>query len=256
MESESNSDSTRKLASVQVVDSVRKHPNADKLEIVTILGWEVITRIGEAKEAQVVVYCEVDALLPVKADWLPPAVKDLISDQSKDLEFFRVKTRKLRGELSQGLIVTEIPSVPFADLPIGTDITDKLGVEKFSRYFFFGSLTTCIEKRWEPNVSSTDTPAFVRGAPRVNPYPFPVELIPKSDESSVQSNPKLLAALLSKPFIITVKHDGSSGTFLVDPKTDTFLACSRNQWRPQDPKDVYWEIANTYSNSWFSTIVC
>jgi RNA ligase (TIGR02306 family) len=136
METESNSDSKRKLASVQVVDSVRKHPNADKLEIASILGWEVITRINEVKQAQVVVYCEVDALLPVNADWLPPAVKDLIADQSKDLQFFRVKTRKLRGELSQGLIVTVVPLVPLADLPVGTDLTDILGIEKFSRHFF------------------------------------------------------------------------------------------------------------------------
>lgn len=73
------------LASVQVVDSVRKHPNADSLEIATILGWEVVVKIGEVQTGQLVVYCEVDSLLPVKADWLPAAVKARVEAQAKDL---------------------------------------------------------------------------------------------------------------------------------------------------------------------------
>lgn len=85
---ESNSDSTRKLASVQVVDALRKHPNADSLEIATILGWEVGVKIGEVQTGQLVVYCEVDSLLPAKADWLPQAVKDRIKEQSKELGIF------------------------------------------------------------------------------------------------------------------------------------------------------------------------
>jgi RNA ligase (TIGR02306 family) len=127
-QSESNSDSKRKLASVQVVDALIKHPNADTLELATILGWQVSVKIGEVKLGQLVVYCEVDSLLPAHADWLPQAVKDRIKTQSKDLKFFRVKTIKQRGELSQGLIVSSLPMV--ADLPVGTDLTEKLGVEK------------------------------------------------------------------------------------------------------------------------------
>lgn len=136
MESESNSDSTRTLASVQVVDAITKHPNADTLEIATILGWQVVVKIGEVQLKQLVVYCEVDSLLPASADWLPSAVKARVEAQSKDLEFFRVKTVKLRGELSQGLIVASLPFA-FSDFPIGTDLTAKLGIEKLVFSLFF-----------------------------------------------------------------------------------------------------------------------
>lgn len=46
-------------------------------------------------------------------------------------EFFRVKTIKLRGELSQGLIVTPFTLTDFA---VGTDLTEKLGIEKLALY--------------------------------------------------------------------------------------------------------------------------
>ena len=55
----------RKLASVKRIDKITKHPNADSLEICHIGGWKVITRIGEYKEGELAIYCEVDSFLPI-----------------------------------------------------------------------------------------------------------------------------------------------------------------------------------------------
>lgn len=71
MEEESNTDSKRKLASIQCVTEIAEHPNAHSLVIATVLGWKVITRVGEVAVGQRVVYLEIDSLVKEDADWLP-----------------------------------------------------------------------------------------------------------------------------------------------------------------------------------------
>ena len=82
----------RHLASIQRIDSVVKHPNADALDICRVLGWNVVTKRDEFKEGDLCVYCEVDSVLP----------------QEPEFEFmrprhFRVKTIRLRQQISQGI---------------------------------------------------------------------------------------------------------------------------------------------------------
>ena len=117
-ELETNADTNRKLASIQIVEQIDVHDNATSLELgkkseavsshkkltfflATVLGWQVVTRIGETQPKQLVVYCEIDSILP-DAEWLPEAVRTKIAESSRDT--FRLKTVKLRGEYSQGLI--------------------------------------------------------------------------------------------------------------------------------------------------------
>ena len=55
----------RKLASIQIVENVEKHSNADSLEIATILGWQVVVRTNEVQVGDKIIYCEIDSLLRV-----------------------------------------------------------------------------------------------------------------------------------------------------------------------------------------------
>lgn len=96
--------SLRKLASVQVVEAIVPHPNANALQLAKVLGWQVVIRMDEVKAGDKIVYCEIDSLLPGSAEWLPEAIKKRVAEQTSK-EWFRIKTIKLRGELSQGLIV-------------------------------------------------------------------------------------------------------------------------------------------------------
>ena len=48
-------DSSRKLASIQIVDRIDKHNNADSLELATVLGWQIVTRINETRVGELVV---------------------------------------------------------------------------------------------------------------------------------------------------------------------------------------------------------
>ena len=35
-----------KLASIETIKNIRKHPNADSLEIAEVLGWQVVVKTG------------------------------------------------------------------------------------------------------------------------------------------------------------------------------------------------------------------
>lgn len=229
--SETNIDSTRTLASIQIIDNIEKHTGADSLELATILGWQIITRIGEAIVGTKVIYCEIDSMLPVDAPWLPLAIKDrIVKEQTKD--FFRVKTIKLRGELSQGLIipiVDTLPSHEYDSMEVGTNVTNFLGIKKYEPPALTGKFAM-----YATNSGSR----------------FPTHLIDKTDEPRVQSNPKLFTLLQEKPYYITVKLDGTSVTYLINPDTQELMVCSRNLVRKRpDNLSVcpYWYIAAKYN---------
>lgn len=268
-EKETNTESDRKLGSIQLVDSIEKHFNADSLEIVTVLGWKVVTRIGEVKKGDKVIYCEIDSMLPGDAEWLPPAVKGRVEKQ-KDKKWFRVKTIKLRGQISQGLIIPIVKSLSdkFNNIEINADLTD-FGITKIinlrgqiSEGLIVPIIKSLSDKFNNIGADVTDLLGITKYEPPAlggkyknkikdgSGIKFPAHLLGKTDESRVQSKPKLLKALQGKEYYMTVKMDGTSGTFVIDPETQELLVCSRNLVRPKpDNLSVcpYWYIANKYN---------
>lgn len=226
-ELETNTDSTRALASIQVVDAITPHPNANALQLASVLGWQVVIRTDEVCVGDHIVYCEIDSLLPGEADWLPDAIKKRVAEQS-DKKWFRTKTIKLRGEISQGLIVAAPTHFP-ATIAVGTNVTELLGIGKY-----------------EPNKKNGGN-----GGGGTTVSTFPVHIVHKTDEPRIQSHPKLLQALQGRRHSITIKCDGTSATYVLDHDTGEFLVCSRNQIR-REPRvddattDVYWNMARRY----------
>src|SRR5574343_159225 len=92
----------RKLASVQVVKNLRTMENSDNLEVAEVLGWDCVVKKGELSVGQKVIYIEIDSVLPNV-----PAFEVALKYSPK-----RVKTVKLRGQISQGLVMplSVIPS--------------------------------------------------------------------------------------------------------------------------------------------------
>ncbi len=96
----------RKLATVRKIAEIKPHNNADALELAVVDGWQCVVKKGDFNAGDLVIYFEVDSVLPVlpvyeflrkgcyvKKDWLTKG------------EGFRLKTIKLRGEKSQGLVL-------------------------------------------------------------------------------------------------------------------------------------------------------
>lgn len=195
---------TRKLASIQQVLSVEPIPNSDRLECLTILGWRVVAKKGEYKPGDLVVYCEIDSLLPerpefefLRASSYKPAIMD--GEAVIQPAGFRTKTVKLRGCISQGIV---FPMSILADdgYQLGEDVSDTLGVLKY-----------------EPPV-----PKCMAGSAK---GPFP-SFLTKTDETRIQAVPGLLERWKGQEFIATEKLDGTSFTAFV--KNGEFGVCSRN----------------------------
>jgi len=109
----------RKLASIQKIISIDPHPNADTLEIAKVLGWSTIIKKGEFKPGDEIVYIEVDSVLPKKPEF------EFLSKYN-----YRVKTIKLRGIVSQGIIFPKsiIGKNIMNNYHEGDDVTDLLNM--------------------------------------------------------------------------------------------------------------------------------
>jgi RNA ligase (TIGR02306 family) len=183
------------LASVQKIISVEPIANADALEKVKVLGWNVVAKKGEFKPGDLCVYIEIDSIVPDRPEFEFLRNKD-----------FRIKTIRLRGEVSQGIVfpVNSFLSIEeYAQLPRldeGLDVTDIIGVKKY-------------EKPISP---------AMRGVIRGN---FP-GYVPKTDETRIQAEPRLLCEMKGIMCYSTVKMDGTSATYVF--KDGEYHVCSRN----------------------------
>src|SRR4051812_15576314 len=117
----------RMLASIQTVNTVEPIPNADAIEKVRVLGWWVVVKKGEHRPGDQVVYCEIDSLLPERPEFeflRPGSFKPAQTDAS-GVEVlpagFRIKTVRLRGQVSQGICFPLSILPPDAPTEVGSD---------------------------------------------------------------------------------------------------------------------------------------
>jgi RNA ligase (TIGR02306 family) len=98
--SEEKSGSTYKVPLTTIV-AIEAHPNADRLEIATIYGFQVIIKKDSYKVGDEVLYVPIDSLLPqALEDFLFPP------DSKVKLTKHRVKQIRLRKIASQGMIIS------------------------------------------------------------------------------------------------------------------------------------------------------
>jgi RNA ligase (TIGR02306 family) len=127
----------RKLASIQTVNAVEPIPNADAIEKIRVLGWWVVMKKGDYRSGDKVVYCEIDSQLPERAEFeflRASSVKPAHSDILRGVPLsagFRIKTVKLRGQVSQGICFPLSILQPQVIQEEGADVTDLLGVLKW-----------------------------------------------------------------------------------------------------------------------------
>jgi RNA ligase (TIGR02306 family) len=209
----------RKLASVQRVLEIVPIAGADAIEAVRINGWQCVVKKGAFAVGDRGVFFEIDAippdLAPLRFLWTSKGAEPTEGTRPAK---FRIRTMKLRGCLSQGLLLAPAELGLPADLPDGDDLTASLGVGKYE-------------------------PPIPMGGDDLR-CAFPSR-VPKTDEMRVQSAPAVLDELRGLPYVATLKCDGTSGTFLVDPHDGTFHACGRN-WSITEGNNSYWAVARRY----------
>jgi RNA ligase (TIGR02306 family) len=201
----------RALVTIQRVKAITAIPDSDFLEAAHIMGWICVVKKGEFKEGDLGAYFEVDSFLPVD-----PRYEFLRSssyrENSDNGQGFRIRTAKMRGQLSQGLFLP-LPLFPELEgFHEGDDVTEKLGVKKW----------------YVPETSSA-------GGTIIGDRP---NGIPASDEIRIQSALELLDELRGKPYYVTTKMDGTSGiVYYIDGKIG---CCSRNKEIKDEKDSLYW----------------
>ena len=208
----------RKLASIRRITDIQPIPNADAIEVVVVGGWKVVTKKGEFNVGDLCVYCEIDSFLPIF-----PQYEFLRKSSYKKLstgeEGFRLRTIKLRGQVSQGLVL------PLSVLPAGRELFDGMDVTEVLSII-----------KYEPPI-----PASLAG--KVKGL-FP-SFLHKTDEERVQNLADEFGILHlfqpNKTYYVTEKLDGSSATFYF--RNGEFGVCSRNLELLETPDNTFWKVA-------------
>jgi RNA ligase (TIGR02306 family) len=212
----------RKLASIQRIVKVLPIEGADAIEMVMVNSWKVVSKKGEFKEGDLCVYFEIDSFLPMEKDF--EFLRKSSYKKMGDSEGFRLRTIKLKGQVSQGLCLPlsvlekedemkiGISKQPWGDqLQLGP-YDDAIVIEEGADVTAY----MCVLK-YEPPI-----PAELSGKVKGN---FP-GFIRKTDEERIQNMTREFESMQDKSYYVTEKLDGSSATYYF--RDGVFGVCSRN----------------------------
>lgn len=208
---------TRKLATVQRIKELLPIAGADRIEAAVINGWQTVVKKGDFKVGEMVVFVEIDAFVPhTVAPFLTEAGKP--PKEFNGVEGQRLKTKKLRKTLSQGLVlpVLSLPAVvglmhedSRQGVPSeGRDVTEALGIQL-----------------WESPEEHKEKNGANQQASKTRSFPY---FLKKTDQERVQNYGHMVVKALDEEFEVTVKKDGSSMTvFRVDPSSKYYKDAKR-----------------------------
>ena len=203
----------RKLASVVKIVEIQPIPGADAIVVATVKGWKVVVKVNEYKVGDLAVYYEIDSFLPIR-----PQFEFLRKSSFKRMgssEGFRLKTIRLRGQISQGLL-TPIPE-GISNPREGDDLTEALDIVKY-----------------EPPI-----PAQLAGKIKGT---FP-SFIPKTDEIRIQNfESEVGFSPVGERAYVTEKLDGTSFTCYFN--NGVFGVCGRNWELSETSDNSLWRMAN------------
>jgi RNA ligase (TIGR02306 family) len=201
----------RKLASIRRIADILPIEGADAIEVAVVDGWKVVIKKGEFAIGDSAIYLEIDS-------WVPHEIAPFLSKgheprEYNDVKGERLRTVKLRGQVSQGLLLNywDFPDVVKEfhktrivdpnDSDRSFDVTDILGIQK-----------------WEAPI-----PAQLQGQAKGT---FPSSLIPKTDQERIQNCFRDIEKKGDVTYEVTMKLDGSSTTIF--RWEGELRVCSRN----------------------------
>ena len=207
----------RKLASIQEIIKTEPIEGADRIELAYVLGWQCVVNKGQFRSSDKAVYFEIDSFLPIREEF---EFMRASSYRKTDImgEGFRIKTMKFRGQISQGLLlpISQFSEIP-ADIELGMDVTELLGV-----------------KKWEIEEKATT------GGTTIGNLPHDV---PHTDETRIQAEPELIQEFAGLEYYISTKMDGSSHSVSLDE--NGFHVTGHNYEYKDDGKSAFYELVKS-----------
>lgn len=208
----------RKLATIRKIQKILPIENANAIELIKIDGWQCVAKKGEFLPDELCVYFEIDSFLPVRPEFefLRKSSFRTMADGS---EGFRIRTIRLRNQISQGIVfpLSIFPTFEGASITYeeGDDVSEYLGIKKY-----------------EPPI-----PAELAGVV-IGPFP---SFISKTDESRIQNIPWVLSKYKGYVFYVSEKLDGVSCSIFLN--NDEFGVCSRNLNLKESETNSFWRVA-------------
>lgn len=243
----------RSLAHIEKIEWIRPIEGADKIELLGVLGWQCVSAKDNGfKVGDTVIYIEVDSIMPDKPEF------EFLRERK-----FKIKTIKLRGEYSQGLILPLSVLPANTNVKIGMDVTELLGITQNL------SEDETIE-RDEIAAIMANSNAFTKYMMRyawfrkvkqaTNKDSKWPSWVTKTDETRVQNMPSIIERLADEDVYITEKIDYQSVTFTSKPVKQrfgwkflnnlfckpSFYVCTRNSVT-SNKSGLYWQIARKYN---------
>lgn len=229
----------RKLATVRRISNIKSIENANAIEVAFVDGWECVCKKNEFKIGDKIVYIEIDSIVPERPEF------EFLRNRK-----FRIRTIKLRGQISQGLILPLSVLPPNKEYKINDDVTEILGITKYDPQ------AEQENKLFAQKTSKTNPlikffmkfKLFRRFYIKPKRGGFPA-WISKTDEERIQNKVGMFKTEkeLGTKFVVTEKIDGQSGTFFLEKvgRKYKFGVCSRNVNITNDPNHngSYWKIA-------------
>lgn len=207
----------RKLATVETIASIHPIPDADAIERARVRGWDVVVKKGEFAAGDPCVYIEVDAHLDTTDErfaFLAPRGEKTAEDGFRG---HVLKTAKLRGQYSQGIVFPLTLFPELSALAPGDDATDILNIRK-----------------WDPPL-----PADLGGQARgMRPH-----WVPETDEDRIQNHGWLTT--VPGNWVATEKIDGTSMTVWVDGDTDEGVSGRNYDWA-DSATSSFWRVAREF----------
>ena len=201
----------RKLATIRTVSETQPIAGADLIELAVVDGWKCVTKKGEFGVGDAVIYCEIDSFLPVREEFEFLRKSSLKVMDGR--EGFRLRTVKLRGQISQGLLLS--PSILDRPFFIGEDVTEELGIVKY-----------------EPPIPACLNGEVIGGFPA---------FIAKTDEERIQNLADQFECFRGQRFYVSEKLDGTSFTAFLHE--GAFGVCGRNWQLAEDASNSHWRVA-------------
>ncbi len=184
------------------IEAVNPHPNAERLEIVPVGGWQAVVKKGQFKSGDRAVYIEPDYTVPTERPEFAFLAKP-------GRERHRLKAVRLRGELSYGLLIP-VPS-DIAHPAVGLNVMEALGIA-----------------RWEPEVKLTMADELPQDQ-------WPETFAPKFDVESYEKFPHVITDF--ERVIVTEKVHGANARYTF--VNGVFHQGSRQRWLIPDGGHIW-----------------
>lgn len=253
---------TRKLAHIVRIDAIQPIPKADRLEVAVIGVWECVIAKGSMKAGDEALYLEIDAAIAMDNPILDKFDKQYLritKDEATDKDWTVVKTVRLRGKLSQGLLLPRsyYENSVIGNESVGTNVTNMIDVMKYvspqeAKQYRAESDTIRADASFTRKLVWKIRAWLLKGIVGDGLQPFPAGHV-KSEEPRVQNSAQLYNQMVAEDRDVeaTVKLDGESATFYTDLEDGSIGVAQRNySLRTSDVPYTFKESARVFLADW------